>query len=208
MQEPGLPGPRSADRTTNPVDRYRGRLWDPNMLGPTEIVFSNNRSRYDELALVFQRRGTTASFQASYVLSGAFGYGAAVGGMFVNGSAYVPEKANNTGGCWDCEGEWGPGFSDERHRLTLFGTFELPFGIEAAPTFTVASARPYQQYRATNPNGAGSLRCYAGDNCLTPGPTGEIVGVHAERGLPLVNLNMRTSKAFRVKDSHELRVFR
>ena len=76
---------------------------DPNMLGPTEIVFSNNRSRYDELALVFQRRGTTASFQASYVLSGAFGYGAAVGGVFVNGSSYVPEKANNTGGCWDCE---------------------------------------------------------------------------------------------------------
>ena len=206
-RSPGFQGPEAPIGRRILSTATEAVFGDPNMLGPTEIVFSNNRSRYDELALVFQRRGTTASFQASYVLSGAFGYGAAVGGVFVNGSSYVPEKANNTGGCWDCEGEWGPGFSDERHRLTLFGTFELPFGIEAAPTFTVASARPYQQYRAANPNGAGSLRCYAGDNCLAPGSTGEIVSVHSARGQSLINLNMRTSKAFRLNDSHELRVF-
>ena len=100
----------------------------------------------------------------------------------------------------------GTGFSDERHRLTLYGVFELPFGIETAPTFTVASARPYQQYRAANPNGAGSLRCYAGD-CLTPGPTGEIVGVHAARGQTLVNLSIRTSRAFRVSQSQEIKLF-
>ena len=57
------------------------------------------------------------------------------------------------------------------------------------------------------PNGAVCFRCYAGDNCLTPGPTGEIVSVHAARGQSLINLNMRTSKAFRINDSHELRVF-
>lgn len=206
-RSPGFQGPEAPLGRRILSTATQAVFGDPNMLGPTQLVFSNNRSRYDELALVFQRRGTTASFQASYVLSGAYGYGASVGGLFVNGSSYVPEKANNMGGCWDCEGEWGPGFSDERHRLTLFGVFELPFGIEAAPTFTVASARPYQQYRAPNPNGNGSLRCYAGGDCRTPGPTGEIVGVHAARGQALVNLNMRTSKAFRVNDSHELKVF-
>jgi hypothetical protein len=179
---------------------------DPNLLGPTQIVFSNNESRYDELAMVFQRRGTRAGFQASYILSWAYGYGANVGGLFVNGSSYVPEKASAIGGCVTCPGEWGPGFSDERHRLTLYGVFQLPWGIETAPTFAVASARAYQQYRANNPNGAGALRCYVG-NCLTPGPTGEEVGVHAARGRALVNLNMRTSKAFQVTGSHEMKVF-
>jgi hypothetical protein len=176
------------------------------MLGPTELVFSNNKSRYDELALVFATRGSRATFQARYVLSGAYGYGANVGGLFVNGSSYVPEKASATGGCIYCDGEWGPGFSDERHRLTLYGVFELPFGIETAPTFSVASARAYQLYRAANPNGAGSLRCYVGD-CLVPNASGEEVGVHAARGQNLVNLNIRTSRAFKVNEGRELRVF-
>jgi hypothetical protein len=137
---------------------------DPNLLGPTEVVFFQQ-----SLALWTNCNGlpaprAEASFQASYILSHAYGYGAQVGGMFVNGSFYVPEKASATGGCWDCKGEWGPGFSDERHRLTLYGVLQLPLGIETAPTLTVASGRPYQQYRATNPNGFGSLRCYV-DNC-------------------------------------------
>jgi carboxypeptidase family protein/TonB-dependent receptor-like protein len=205
-RSPGFAGPEAAIGRRVLSTATDAVFGDPNLLGPTQLVFSNNRSRYDELALVFQQRGTRASFQASYVLSAAYGYGANVGGLFVNGSAYVPEKANATGGCFDCEGEWGPGFSDERHRLTLYGVFELPFGIETAPTFTVASARPYQQYRAANPNGAGSLRCYAGD-CLTPGPTGEIVSVHSARGQTLVNLNIRTSRAFRVSQSQEIKLF-
>jgi carboxypeptidase family protein/TonB-dependent receptor-like protein len=204
-RSPGFPGPEAAIGRRILSTATDAVFGDPNLIGPTEIVFSNNRSRYDELALVFQRRGTEASFQASYILSGAYGYGAQVGGMFVNGSSYVPEKASATGGCWNCEKEWGPGFSDERHRLTLYGVLQLPFGIETAPTFTVASGRPYQQYRATNPNGFGSLRCYV-DNCLTPGPTGEEVGVHAARGQTLVNFNMRTSRAFKVQ-SHEVKFF-
>jgi hypothetical protein len=33
------------------------------------------------------------------------------------------------------------------------------------------------------------------------------MGVHAARGQALVNVNMRTSKSFRMNDTHELRVF-
>jgi len=205
-KSPGFNGPEAAIGRRILSTATDAVFGDPNMLGPTELVFSNNKSRYDELALVFASRGSKATFQASYVLSGAYGYGANVGGLFVNGSSYVPEKASATGGCIYCEGEWGPGFSDERHRLTLYGVFELPFGIETAPTFSLASARAYQLYRAANPNGAGSLRCYVGE-CLVPNATGEEVGVHAARGQNLVNLNIRTSRAFKVADGHELRVF-
>jgi hypothetical protein len=205
-RSPGFPGPEGAIGRRVLSTATEAILGDPNLLGPTQLTFSNNKSRYDELALVFTRRGAQASFSASYILSGAYGYGANVGGLFVNGSSFVPEKANATGGCIYCDGEWGPGFSDERHRLTLYGVFELPFGIETSPTFTVASARPYQQYRANNPNGAGQLRCYTPD-CLTPGPTGEEVGVMAARGQTLVNLSIRTSRAFTVAQNHELKVF-
>jgi hypothetical protein len=131
-----------------------------------------------------------------------------VGGLFVsNAGGYEPEIPSAYGGCFFCPGEWGPGSADERHRLTLFGLINLPLGFELSPTFTVASALPYQIYRANSPSGYGALRCYVGTNCLTPGPTGAEVRVDAQRGAPLVNINTRISKIFKITETKALTGF-
>jgi hypothetical protein len=167
---------------------------DPNRLGPVTILAPVNRSHYDELAVHFQRRASRQiSFQANYTLAWAYGYGGVTNSDTVSG-APVPEIPSATGGCVLCPGEWGPAQADERHRLSLIGIIDLPFGIELSPSFTVASARPYQQYRAQNPDGDGLLRCYAG-SCLVPSANGE-VSVNAARGEALLILSARLSKSF------------
>jgi hypothetical protein len=165
---------------------------DPNLLGAVNIVAPASQSRYDEVAVHFEHRLPRLVFQANYTLAWAYAYGGFVNGTTTAGY-YPVEIPSATGGCVTCPGEWGPGAQDERHRLSLAGTFTLPFGLSISPTFTAATARPYQQYRAPNPSGDGSLRCYVG-SCLTPGPDGSEVSVNAARGIPLVNLSARVTK--------------
>jgi hypothetical protein len=207
---PGFNGPAAAigkrilSTATGDPTTYN----DPNLIGSLGVTASIARSKYDELAVVFQHRTKRMTLQANYTLSYARGYGANVGGLFVsNAGGYEPEIPSAYGGCFFCPGEWGPGSADERHRLTLFGLINLPLGFELSPTFTVASALPYQIYRANSPSGYGALRCYVGTNCLTPGPTGAEVGVDAQRGAPLVNINTRISKIFKITETKALTGF-
>ena len=147
------------------------------------------------------------SLQANYTLSYASGYGGNVGGLFVsNAGGYLPEIPGAYGGDFFGKGEWGPGAADERHRVSVYGVIDLAHGFQVSPAFVIASALPYQIYRANSPSGYGALRCYAG-NCLTPGPTGEAVTVNAARGAPLVNLNSRVSKIFKISESTSLTGF-
>jgi hypothetical protein len=181
---------------------------DSKLLGSLGVTSSIARSKYDELAVVFQHRSKRVTFQANYTLSYANGYGANVGGLFVsNAGGYEPEIPSAYGGCFFCAGEWGPGAADERHRLTIFGIIELPLGFQISPAFTVASALPYQIYRANSPTGYGALRCYVGPNCLTPGADGAEVSVNAQRGSSLVNLNMRLSKMLKLTETKTLTGF-
>lgn len=203
------PGVTSPDRVlTTALQQFYG---DPNLLGPMAINTSWGRSHYDEMAIAYQYRGTRLYMQASYVLSYAYAYGAEVGGMFTNGSSYAPEIPNAYGGCMFCAGEYGPGFTDERHRFVLTGVIKAPFGFQIAPAFTVGSPLPYQQYRATNPDGDGNLRCYVGctsavPNTGTPGVT-PTVSVNAARGQWLVNLNTRVSKSFKITETKDITGF-
>ena len=57
------------------------------------------------------------------MLAGAYAYGGQIAG-----SAYFTPAPSQ----WDAPfgpGEWGPTNTDERHRVVLFGVFDLPFGI-------------------------------------------------------------------------------
>jgi hypothetical protein len=181
---------------------------DSNRLGALGVTSSIARSQYDELAVVFQHRAKRMTFQANYTLSYARGYGANVGGLFVsNAGGYEPEIPSAYGGCFFCAGEWGPGSADERHRLTMFGLINIPFGFEVSPAITLASALPYQIYRRTSPSGYGSLRCYDSPDCLTAGPTGAEVGVDAQRGSPLININTRVSKIFKITENKSVTGF-
>src|SRR5207248_1331867 len=179
-----------------------------NLLGAVGLTASIARSRYDELALAFQHRGKRMTLQANYSLSYASGYGGNVGGLFVsNAGGYLPEIPSAYGGCFFCAGEWGPGAADERHRASVYGVIDLGRGFQASPAVVIASALPYQIYRANSPSGYGALRCYDSPDCLTPGATGQEVSVNGGRGAPLVNLNTRVSKIFKIAESKSLTGF-
>jgi hypothetical protein len=96
--------------------------------------------------------------------------------------------ANAAGGDLTAPWEWGPTPYDERHRITVAGVFNLPFGFDVAPSITAATARPYTQYRANNPSGDGFLQLLGAD--------GNPVGINNARGVPLVNANARLTRVF------------
>jgi hypothetical protein len=165
---------------------------DPALLGPVYIIASVNKSQYDEFALHFERRYTRMTFQVNYTLAWANGLAGSLD-TSSEGISLYPEIPSAAGGCISCSGEWGPGSYDERNRISMAGVFQLPFHFQVSPTFTAASGRPYQQYRATNPDGDGSLRCYS-NNCING--SGSEVGVNSARGNALVSLNARLTRAF------------
>jgi len=181
---------------------------DPNLLGAVTEVASIFRSQYNELVAVFQHRSGPLTIEANYTLSYAYGYGANVGGYFSsNSGGYQPEIPSAYGGCVFCQGEWGPGEADERHRLVLFGVISLPHGFEISPSLTAASALPYSVFRANSPSGYGGLRCYVGPSCTTPGPTGQEVTVDSQRGDPLLDFSSRVSKTFKLTERKSLTGF-
>lgn len=173
---------------------------DPNLLGPVNVVSSVNTSQYDELALHLERRYSRMTFQVNYTLARAYGL-AGSADTSTEGISNYPEIPSATGGCITCSGEWGPASYDERNRVTIAGVFQLPFKFQVSPTMTAAGGRPYQQYRATNPSGDGSLRCFV-NNCITG--SGPEVGVNAARGNALFSLNTRVTRSFPVW--HEKRI--
>jgi hypothetical protein len=159
---------------------------DPNRIGPLQIQSSINKNRYDELALLFERRMTRATFRATYVLSGAYAYGG-----LIAGSAYFTPPPS----VWDQPfgpGEWGPTNTDERHRIVLFGVFDLPFGLQASPVFRFATARPYNLLSGFDPVG-GSVGAGLVQRYVDPA-TGQTVSANSARGDSTQLLDMRVTK--------------
>ena len=73
----------------------------------------------------------------------------------------------------------------------------MPGGIEVAPTITVATARPYTQYRALSPTGDGSLQilCPSGNSNDVGFGAGQVpCGINNARGDALYNANARLTK--------------
>jgi hypothetical protein len=166
---------------------------DPNLIGPLQIQATINKNRYDELAVLFERRMPHTTFRVTYVLSGAFAYG----GQIAGSAYFVPAPQQ-----WNApfaEGEWGPTPSDERHRVVVFGVFELPGGIQLSPIVRTATARPYNLLAGVDLNGDGSIN----DRYVDPA-TGQQVSVNAGRGDPLLLVDMRATKFFTL-NGHERR---
>jgi Carboxypeptidase regulatory-like domain/TonB dependent receptor len=195
---PGYPVAPLGTRILAPA--LQAMYGDPALLGPVDIVSSVNKSQYDEFALHFERRYDRVTFQVNYTLAWANGLAGSLD-TSTEGTTLYPEIPSAIGGCIQCKGEWGPGSYDERNRVALAGVFKLPFHFQASPTFTAAGGRPYQQYRATNPDGDGSLRCYV-NNCING--SGPEVSVNAARGNALVSLNARLTRGFSLP--HERRI--
>ncbi len=106
-----------------------------NRLAAVNDTASVNRSRYDGFNIgVRKRLSHRLTFQSSYTLSKAQGYGGLsgeFGGTALDQTHYL--AAN----------DYIPTVRDERHRFVFSGVVDIPGGFQVNPILQLASARPY-----------------------------------------------------------------
>ena len=162
------------------------------LLGPVYIDAAVNHSVYDETVFRYERRfAGKNSFQVNYVLAWANGMAGDSDGTLRGVPYYLyPVTPSATGGDIFARWEWGPTPYDERHRITAFGLFNLPFKIEVAPTLTFATGRPYTLFQGANPSGEPGALLQITNSAGVPG------GIGNARGNDLFILSARVSRNF------------
>jgi hypothetical protein len=171
---------------------------DPALLGPVQVLCSCNDGKYDGVDVHVERRLARNAITVNYTLAWARGM-AGTNDFTTQGGQIGPEIVDSLGGDIHAPYEYGPTTVDERHRVTVAGVIPLRYGIDIAPSFTAASARPYTQFSAPNPNGIGSL--YLRD------ANGQPLGPNNARGRALVNASMRVTKQIALPRSQQLSLF-
>jgi TonB dependent receptor len=171
---------------------------DPALLGPTSVLCSCNRGLYDGIDVHFERRLAQTALTVNYSLAWARGMAGSTD-FTTQGGQVGPEVVDTLGGPIYAPYEWGPTSVDERHRVTVAGVVPLPYGLEVAPSFTAASARPYTQYSAPSPNGTSLLYLRGAD--------GQPLGPYNARGKALINLNARVTKQITLTESRRISLF-
>jgi len=156
----------------------------PNPLNSMVIYAPINKSRYDALTFLFQRRFPRATLQAHYTLAGAYSYGGSTGNRSGAGLAQVYNEPLD-------KREWGPNGPDERHRVVATGVFDLAYGIQLSPVVQVASARPYDLTAGSDLNADGNNN----DRYIDPA-TGKQVSKNAARGDNTFVFDIRSTKFF------------
>lgn len=140
---------------------------------------SSGRSTYDGLQVSFEKRLSHGSqVLVSYTLSKHTNFADDIFAAF------------NPANSFHFEDEKGPSLRDQRHRLVLSGVWELPRAFRLSGIFTAASARPFNVITGTDDNGDGFLR---------DRPQG--VERNSGRGSDFVNLDLRISKSFALKQT-------
>src|SRR5512140_3080271 len=145
-------------------------------------------------------------FQASYVLSWSRSWGGRPTSSYSgSGINITPEQEFRPE-------EFGPTIFDERHRFVVSGVFQVPGGFEFAPIFQASSARPYSFNASTDIDGDGSSaidRVCVGSTPQNPIFTKGCTQVkpNSLRGNPYVNMDLRTSRAFKFTEQMKLTLF-
>ena len=178
------------------------------VLGRIDNEESIGRSRYDGLNVSLRRRlSHHFSVNTSYVLS----KGAAYKG---NAAAFRNRPSNPLDPFNPVD--FGPVPNDERHRFVFSGVFEMPWGLQVAPVFQAASARPYDGIEGQDVLGIGSgrgnynivvlnsdpsnLKSTLGfsnaalRDCLFNTKTCHAIGFDKLRGDPFINMDLRVAK--------------
>ncbi len=203
---------------------FSGRLLDnafkaagQPVLGSITDFASVDRSRYDGLNITWRHRFSHRfTLNTSYVLSKALAY---------NGSA-----ANFGQGATDPSNifaahDFGPSPVDERHRWTVSGVVQLPWGIQFAPIMQLASARPYSLKQgldyygvgngsttdfavllANQPNNLTATKSYTAAqirSCLADGSC-YTSSFGSQRGAPFFQLDTRFSKTIKLREKASL----
>ena len=162
------------------------------LLGPVYIDSAVNHSVYDETVAHYERRFAGGnSFQVNYTLSWADGMAGDADGTLRGFPYYLyPAVPSPTGGDIFARWEWGPTPYDERHRITAFGVFNLPYKIQVAPTLTFATGRPYTLFQGANPSGEPGALLQIANSAGVP------EGIGGARGNDLFILSARVSRNF------------
>ena len=168
---------------------------NPTYLGSTRILAAINKSRYDALTFMFQRRLPRATLQAHYTLAGAYSYGGSTGNRSGAGLAQTYNDPFN-------KSEWGPNGPDERHRLVATGVFDVAYGIQLSPVVQAVSARPYNLTAGTDLNADGNNN----DRYIDPA-TGQQVSLNSARGDNTFVFDMRSTKFFSLGGDKKVGIF-
>jgi hypothetical protein len=165
---------------------------DPNF-GNISRYESAGDSYYDGLVVAFNQRATRwTSFRVSYTLSKTIDNA---------GNFFFSAPQNN----FDLRDDRGLSDNDQRHRLTVSGTFEAPpapnesrlrraiAGFQLNTIFTYASALPFNIQTGTDRNF---------DTSFNDRPVG--VGRNTGRGFDYASLDLRLARTFRFTDRFRL----
>ena len=156
---------------------------DPGILSNVLVLSAINKTRYDALTFLLQRRMPRATLQAHYTLAGSFSYGGTTGNFTGFGGRPMT---------WDqpfADSEWGPNGPDERHRFVFTGVFDAMWGIQLSPVVQAASARAYNLTAGSDLNRDG----FNNDRWIDPA-TGQQVSINAGRGDNTFVFDLRTTK--------------
>jgi outer membrane receptor protein involved in Fe transport len=162
---------------------------------------TSNRSRYDGLNFQLKRRMSNhIQLQTSYVLSWSNSWGGRPTSSYSgSGIAVTPEVQFRPD-------QFGPTIFDERHRFTLSGIFELPYGIELAPLVQAASARPFDALAGADVDGDGrsTIDRFCLDGSTTPSCV--MQKPNSVRGMPFFQVDLRTAKVFNLGEKAKMRL--
>jgi len=159
------------------------------------VFKTDNRSRYDGVSFVVQHRSSWLNLIAHYTLASAATWGATVGELFdyVNG---VSDVRNPFG-----PGDHGPSGEDVRHRFVLAGTVRLPGKLEVATLSQFESARPFTIVTPVDVNNDGIS---TNDRAVVNGVQ---TSLDEFRGKPLIQVDMRVSREFKLGERVSVRPF-
>jgi hypothetical protein len=162
---------------------------DQQSVVPNVNIFkSDNRSSYNALMLHLQGNVSQRfNLVANYTFSKAQTWGCVLGELFdyVNGVcnpliAFGP-------------GDYGPSGEDVRHRFVLAGTVYIPGGFELTTMTQAESARPFTITTA--------------DNSQRISFNGIPTALDAFRGTPYIQMDLRITRPFKIRDRWEVRPF-
>ncbi|MBV8819415.1 MAG: TonB-dependent receptor, partial [Acidobacteriaceae bacterium] len=181
---------------------------------------SSGRSRYDGMNISYRHRFSKRfTLNTSYVLSRALAYHGAAASY-----SNAPSNVTNYLASYD----FGPTPSDELHRFTLSGVFDLPWGIRFAPLMQAASARPYNPVQGvdyfgygtggtseqavllkSDPHNYTATAAYTAaqlQSCLSAA-TCFISNYDSLRGIPFFQLDTRFSKVLSFREKWHVELF-
>jgi hypothetical protein len=166
-----------------------------NQFGSVNILSSINKSKYDALTFLFQRRFPRATLQAHYTLAHAYSFGGSTGNRSGAGAPMIWDQPEGPG-------EWGPNGPDERHRAVATGVFDLAYGIQLSPVVQIATARPYNLTAGRDLTADGNNN----DRMIDPA-TGKQVSLNAGRGDNTFVFDMRSTKYVNLGAEKKIGIF-